>query len=117
MPAETRSKRSSSGNGGVVPSAATPPTTTRAATSSVAADAPDGSTEAPLPEELRFERVSAGIYRLVATPAVAGFDVTRWDAVAEVTLVPLTGADHEVRFVGADGPVDTAFSFRVEVRR
>jgi hypothetical protein len=78
--------------------------------------AADGAT-ALLPDDLRFERVTDGVYRLRSALPLEAFDVTRWDAVAQVTIVPLAGADHEIRFVGAGGPVDTPFSFRVESRR
>jgi hypothetical protein len=63
---------------------------------------------------LHFERRSEGVYRFEAVGTrLEGFDVTRWDAVAEVTIVPLAGGDREIRFVDAAGPVDTAFSYRV----
>jgi hypothetical protein len=86
----------------------------RVLTGGVAADGATPSTASGV----HFERRSAGVYRFEADASrFEGFDVTRWDAVAEVTIVPLAGGEREIRFVDAEGPVDTAFSYRVSLGR
>jgi hypothetical protein len=70
-----------------------------------------------LPAGWRLEHRSPGVFRFVATSgAIEAFDVVRWDVVAQVTIVPMGPRTEEVRFVGDDGPVDSAFSYTASVR-
>ena len=50
-----------------------------------------------------------GVYR-VRGPRSAAVDVSRWDAVADLVIVPLGRGETEIRFSIAGRPVDTAFS-------
>jgi hypothetical protein len=71
----------------------------------------DGSSPG-LPEGWAFEHPRPGLYRLVgSTGTLVSLDVVRWEAVADVTIAPVSALVAEVRFSADGRPVDTPFSF------
>src|SRR5437763_4555513 len=50
---------------------------------------------------------SVGVYRIQASEV----DVTRWDAVADVSILPVGDGGEEIRFATGGAGTDTAFSF------
>jgi hypothetical protein len=71
-----------------------------------------------LPAGWAFEHPAPGIYRLVGgSGQLVGFDIVRWEAVADVTISPVAPAVTEVRFTSEGRPVDTPFSFDATIRR
>jgi hypothetical protein len=71
-----------------------------------------------LPAGWTFEHPRPGIYRLVGSSGeLVGFDVVRWEAMADVTISPVAPSVTEVRFTSEGRPVDTPFSFDASIRR
>jgi hypothetical protein len=70
-----------------------------------------------LPEGWAFEHPRPGIYRLVGSSGkLVRLDVVRWDAVADVIILPVGSNATEVRFTAEGRPVDTPFSFDAAIR-
>jgi hypothetical protein len=65
----------------------------------------------------RVVHPSAGTYRIHLPDHDVKLDVASWDAVADLTIVPLGHGSSEVRFRLDGQPVDTAFAFVAIVRR
>jgi hypothetical protein len=60
---------------------------------------------------------STGTYRIHLPDHDVKLDVSTWDAVADLTIVPLGHGSNEVRFRLDGQPVDTAFAFVAVTRR
>jgi hypothetical protein len=58
-----------------------------------------------------------GRYRLEFDGTDPRVEIERWDAVADVTVVPLGDGAGMIRFTNDTGPVDTSFSFTAIVDR
>jgi hypothetical protein len=70
---------------------------------------PDGQSSQP--DAWRVAHRSTGIYRIHLPGDRVRLDVVSWDAVADVTIVPLGHGTNEVRFSLDAQAVDTAFAF------
>jgi hypothetical protein len=55
--------------------------------------------------------LSTGVYRIHVAQPQAQLDVPSWDAVADVTIIPVGHGTNEVRFSHGGELVDTAFTF------
>ena len=89
------------------PALASSPQHTRTIDGGVHAD----GTPAAVPPDWVVVHPSPGVYRLVTSLPAVDLDVPRWDAVADVTIVPMGEGDTEIRFAEHGVPVDTGFSF------
>jgi hypothetical protein len=70
-----------------------------------------GSAEPVAHDGWSVTHVSTGIYRIhLARPQVQ-LDVPSWDAVADVTIIPVGHGTNEVRFSHRGGLLDTPFTF------
>lgn len=65
----------------------------------------------------RVRRLTVGVYRVTVPGEDIVLDVPLWDAVAEVTVLPLGRGATEIRFALDGRPVDTAFDFVTLGRR
>jgi hypothetical protein len=61
--------------------------------------------------------VGLGAYRVRLPEGSVSLDVPRWDAVADVTVLPLGRGVNEVRFDLDGKPVDSGFAFVAVSRR
>ena len=57
------------------------------------------------------EHPEDGHYVLTLPGVHVALDVDAWDVAGSVTIKPLGGGAHDLRFTGPDGPIDTAFDF------
>jgi hypothetical protein len=71
-----------------------------------------------LPPGWTVEHPHPGVYRIVGRDGeLAHLDVVRWDAIADVTILPQGRTVREVHFTAGAVPVDTAFSLDATLRR
>jgi hypothetical protein len=71
---------------------------------------PDGQSSSQ-PDAWQVAHRTTGIYQIHLPERRVRLDVPSWDAVADVTIVPLGGGTNEVRFSLDGQAVDTAFAF------
>lgn len=64
-----------------------------------------------LPADWVVEHPTTGVYLLITPVQDLALDVPRWDAPADVTIIPMGEGDTEIRFATGAAPVDTSFSF------